>query len=170
MAWVSHHRRLVIFVALVFVQAGLVVGIVVREERLQSGFEIVLQSRPVDPRDPLRGDFVILAYEAERLDHLGGAWRTGQGVFVEFARRGRYWEPIRIHRQGRSEDWPTERVLVRASVSDSEPLRVSYPNLGTYFVPQGTGNLPEPPDVIVSVASDGTARIKRLEIDGERWP
>ena len=37
-------------------------------------------------------------------------------------------------------------------------------------MPQGTGVLPLPPDVHVAVSRDGIARIKYLEVDGERWP
>jgi hypothetical protein len=47
---------------------------------------------------------------------------------------------------------------------------VSYPNLGAYFIPQGTGNPPGWPDVFLSISDDGVARIKRLEIDGVPWP
>lgn len=33
-----------------------------------SGEEIILQTRPVDPRDIFRGDYVVLSYEIEEID------------------------------------------------------------------------------------------------------
>ena len=172
MTWLQQHRRLVLFAALVAAQALFVVAIVVREEGRLGGLEIVLESRPVDPRDPLRGDHVILSYVAEEVGGIPGTGlRDGQTIYVEFADRGRFWEPITV-RTGRvpRDEWERDRAFVRARVESTSPLRVSYPNLGHYFIPQGAGNPPEAPDVFVSVSDDGTARIKRLEIDGLQWP
>ena len=172
MSWVSGHRRLAIFAALVLAQALFVVAIVVREEGRLGGLEIVLESAPVDPRDPLRGDFVILRYVAEdvaglpALDH-----RVGETVYVEFQDRGRYWEPVTVN--GRllpRDEWRDGFAWVRARVETADPLRVRYDDLEAYFIPQGTGDPPEPPDVIVSVTDEGLTRIKRLEIDGRVWP
>jgi uncharacterized membrane-anchored protein len=167
------HPRLAIFAVLVALQAMLVIGVVIREARLLGGTEIVLQSRPVDPRDPIRGDFIILSYVAEDLERVPAFFRpaVGRHVFVEFEQRGRYWVPVFVHPERPPRDEPAGgRAVVRARVTNISPLRVSYPNLGNYFVPQGEGNPPSPPDVIVSVSDDGTARIDHLEIGGERWP
>jgi hypothetical protein len=144
----------------------------VREERRLAGLEIVLESRPIDPRDPIRGDFVILSYVAEDLRGVpGDDVGMRAGVFVELEDRGRYWEPVYVHRRLiPREDWRDGYAFVFARVTSLQPLRVEYPNLGYYFIPQGTGNPPTAPDVFVSVSDDGTARIKRLEIDGKRWP
>lgn len=171
MEWVNQHRRLVVFAVLVALQTLLVIGVIVREERYQRGTEIVLESRPVDPFDPLRGDYVILGYVAENLEGVPGARPSvGSWAYVVFEDRGRYWEPVEVRWDLPEREWLGTRVAIRAEVMSSSPLRVDYPNLGEYFVPQGTGNLPEPPDVHVSVSPDGTVRIKYLEIDGERWP
>ena len=166
------HRRLAIFALLVLAQAILVIAIVVREEQRLGGLEIVLESRPVDPRDPLRGDYVILGYVAEDLAAVPAPGVTdNQTVYVEFLDRGRYWEPNDVYDYLIPRDqWRDGQAFVRATVEATDPLRVSYPNLGVYFVPQGTGVLPDNPDVFVSVSDDGTVRIKHLEINGERWP
>ena len=165
-------RRLAIFVAIVGLQVALLVGIVAIEEWRQAGVEIVLESLPIDPRDPLRGDYVILRYRAEDVDGLPGARpRTGEEVYVTFEQRGRYWEPTALGARNLDQDeWDRGRVAIRARVVRESPLRVEYPDLGEYFVPQGTGVLPLPPDVHVAVSRDGIARIKYLEVDGERWP
>ena len=165
-------RRLAIFVVIVGLQVALLVGIVAIEEGRQAGVEIVLESLPVDPRDPLRGDYVILRYRAEDVDDLPGARpRTGEEVYVTFEQRGRYWQPTALSAGNPDQDeWDRGRVAIRAWVVREEPLRVEYPDLGEYFVPQGTGVLPLPPDVHIAVSRDGVARIKYLEVDGERWP
>jgi len=171
-SWLQHHRRLAIFAVLVLAQAVFVVAIVVREEGRLDGLEIVLESRPVDPRDPLRGDFVILSYRAEEVDGIPALdHRVGETVFIELQDQGRYWVPITVN--GRllpRDEWRDGHAWLLARVESASPLRVSYPDLGAYFIPQGTGDPPEPPDVFVSVSDDGVARIKRLEIDGVRWP
>ena len=165
-------RRLAIFVVIVGLQVALLVGIIAIEEGRQAGVEIVLESLPVDPRDPLRGDYVILRYRAEDVDGLPGARpRTGEEVYVTFEQRGRYWEPTALGARNPDQDeWDRGRVAIRARVVLESPLRVEYPDLGEYFVRQGTGVLPLPPDVHIAVSRDGVARIKYLEVDGERWP
>ena len=172
MSW-PQHRRLLIFAVLVAAQALFILGVIVREEGRLGGVEIVLESRPVDPRDPLRGDFVILGYTAEDLGHLQAPKvPEGATVHVLFEDRGRFWEPVDVSGFGYPprEDWGDDQAWVRARVESTDPLRVTYANLGHYFIPQGTGDPPRPPEVIVSVSDDGTVRIKRLEIDGQRWP
>ena len=165
-------RRLVIFVGIVGLQVALIVGVIAIEERRQAGVEIVLESLPVDPRDPLRGDYVILRYRAEDVDGLPGARpRDGEEVYVTFEQRGRYWQPTALGARNPAQgEWDRGRVAIRARVVLESPLRVEYPDLGEYFVPQGTGVLPLPPDVHIAVSRDGVARIKYLEVDGERWP
>ena len=165
-------RRLAVFVLIVGLQVALLLAVIFIEEGRQGGVEIVLESLPVDPRDPVRGDYVILGYRAERLDGLPDArLRAGEEVYVVFVQRGRYWEPVSLRTQNLGQDeWDHGRVAIRARVVRESPLRVEYPNLGEYFVPQGTGVLPSPPDVHIAVSRDGVARIKYLEVDGERWP
>ncbi len=165
-------RRLAVFVLIVGLQVALLLAVIFIEEGRQGGVEIVLESLPVDPRDPVRGDYVILGYRAERLDGLPDArLRAGEEVYVVFVQRGRYWEPVSLRTQNLGQDeWDRGRVAIRARVVRESPLRVEYPNLGEYFVPQGTGVLPSPPDVYIAVSRDGVARIKYLEVDGERWP
>ena len=165
-------RRLAVFVLIVGLQVALLLAVIFIEEGRQGGVEVVLESLPVDPRDPVRGDYVILGYRAERLDGLPDArLRVGEEVYVVFEQRGRYWEPVTLRTQNLGQDeWDRGRVAIRARVVRESPLRVEYPNLGEYFVPQGTGVLPSPPDVHIAVSRDGVARIKYLEVDGERWP
>lgn len=167
-------RRLMTFAVIVLLQALVVVGLVVREERLRAGGqEIVLKAVPVDPRDLLRGDYVILGYEAQTLaPHLlrGPDVTVGERVYVTLERQDRYWVPTEY--QAAAFGKPPSAIFLTAIVESTSgtAVRVNYPNLDRYYVPEGTGNLPSPPDAVVIVDGDGDARIARLEIDGVSWP
>ena len=168
------HPRLATFAVLVMLQALVIIGFVVREERVRAtGREIVLKAMPVDPRDLLRGDYVILGYEAQTLGtHLlhGPDVTVGERVYVTLERQDRYWVPTAY--QAAASGKPSGAVYLTAIVGSrsSTGIRVDYPNLDRYYVPQGTGNLPKPPDAFVIVDGDGNARLARLEIDGVSWP
>ena len=88
-------------------------------------------------------------------------------------RQGMYWEPFRVSRELPGRDERTDDVVVlRGQVASmsSTALVLSFTNITQFFVPEGKGNPPEPPDVTLVVRGDGTARVAGLEIDGESWP
>jgi len=67
--------RPVLFALAGLIQLGLIAAMVVdRASILREGTEVTLQTRPVDPRDFLRGDYVVLS-----LRHLVGADRRAEG-------------------------------------------------------------------------------------------
>jgi uncharacterized membrane-anchored protein len=177
--WVRRHLRLTAFAVLVALQVIVVLGFTVREETfLRTGAEILVQSRPVDPRDPLRGDFIILAYDFERVTESeapGAIWccRGRQNAYVWMRLVGDYHEPYRVTSVLPSRaDRPEGTVVLRGNVEQSSDreLSLSFTNINQVFVPQGQGNPPEPPDVRLAVSRDGSARIKGLLIDGRAWP
>ena len=176
--WTRRHLRLTAFVLLVVLQVVVVVGFIVREEAfLRTGTEILVESRPVDPRDPLRGDFIILAYEFERVSDsvLGGlrCCREGQNAYVWMRPVGDYYVAYRVTRDLPSRgDRPAETVVLRGEVvrSFGGTLALSFTNINRFFVPQGRGNPPKRPDVRLVVSSDGSARVAGLQIDGQAWP
>lgn len=62
-------KRLVISaLALAFVQIGFLGWIIAgRAAILRNGKEVLLKIEPVDPRDLLRGDYIILGYDISRI-------------------------------------------------------------------------------------------------------
>lgn len=167
-------RRLAAFAILVLLQVLVIIGIVVREERIRAtGLEVVLKAAPVDPRDLLRGDYVILQYDVQSIPAYKGLGldRPGDEVYVVLEHVDRYWT-VKEYRPASAGKPSSGAVFITGSIDsvDRDTVRVSFPNLDRYYVPQGTGNLPKPPDAIVIVDRDGNARIKRLEIDGKPWP
>lgn len=60
--------KAVLFGIAVLVQCTLLVLMVAdRMQILREGTEVILQTQPVDPRDLLRGDYVVLRYDISQL-------------------------------------------------------------------------------------------------------
>ena len=170
MIWLRAHARLAVFAVLVAAQAAVVIAFVAREEVYRrSGKEVVVHTIPVDPRDLLRGQYLMLGYRFQNLSNLAGGYvGPGDSVYVELRRRGRYWlaAGYRDSLGRRAED----TVYLRGRVASGFPPRAEFPDISRYYVREGTPDPTEPPDVRLSVRGDGTARIVGLEIDGEPWP
>ena len=174
------HTRLAAFALLVLLQAAVVIGLVVREERIRAtGRVVVLKAAPVDPRDLLRGDYVTLRYDIENVPtyyaRYGGRASAGEQINVILRRNGHYWEVTEYTPATSDSPAPAAGdVFLRGTVesldANSSRIRVSYANLDRFYVPEGTGRLPKPPDAVVVIDRDGSARIRGLEIDGKPWP
>ena len=154
---------------------------------LREGTEVTLQTRPVDPRDFLRGDYVVLNYEITNLP--AGALKDtpsqgrGTPVFVKLARKpdGVYEADCRCTpSRCRSR---TARCLIRGRVTGGavcgadrrrfcETLHINY-GIERYFVPQDEGREIERSrnqgqvSVVAAVTPAGRAAIKRLLLGGK---
>ena len=166
--------RLITFVLLVMLQV-LVVGNMARsrEAVLESGEQVTLALRPVDPRDLFRGDFVVLSYEISRLDLQEVPWAAapphdGQIVLVELATDGEIHGPVRVVDPVRH-GVPAIRGTVDSANGQTVWLRYG---IEEYFVPEGTGREIERAAevrVVVAVSENGHAVIDHLIVDGRRW-
>jgi len=164
------------------------IGLIVydRVRVLREGSEVTLQTRPVDPRDFLRGDYVVLNYEITNLP--AGALKDtpsegrGTPVFVKLERRpSGFHEAVSVH----TEPVPVAdgEALIRGRVTHGascgtthrlfcERLQVSY-GIERYFVPQGEGREIERSrnegkvSVTAAVTPAGRAAIKRLLLGGK---
>jgi uncharacterized membrane-anchored protein len=153
---------------------------------LREGSEVTLQTRPVDPRDFLRGDYVVLDYEISFLPagELKDTPSQGRGtpVFVKLARKdGGVYGAVSVH----SEPVPVAdgEVLIRGRVASGatcganrrafcDRLRITY-GIERYFVPQDEGKEIERSrnqgkvSIVAAVTPAGRAAIKRLLLDGK---
>jgi uncharacterized membrane-anchored protein len=153
---------------------------------LRDGSEVTLQTRPVDPRDFLRGDYVVLDYEISNLPagELKDTPSQGRGtpVFVKLARKDAgVYGAVSVH----SEPVPVAdgEVLIRGRVASGatcganrrafcDRLRVTY-GIERYFVPQDEGKEIERSrnqgkvSIVAAVTPAGRAAIKRLLLDGK---
>jgi len=164
------------------------IGLIVydRVRVLREGGDVALQTRPVDPRDFLRGDYVVLNYEISSLP--AGALKDtpsegrGTPVFVKLVRRpSGFHEVVSVHTEPVAV--ADGEVLIRGRVTYGatcgtthrlfcERLQVSY-GIERYFVPQGEGREIERSrnegkvSVVAAVTPAGRAAIKRLLLDGK---
>ena len=153
---------------------------------LRTGTEIKLQTRPVDPRDFLRGDYVTLAYDISSMPSgdLKDKQAPGRNatVYVKLAPKpDGFYGFVSVH----AEPVPIagDEVLIQGRTAYGancgiggrpvfcSPLSVQY-GIERYFVPEGEGKVIEGARnqgkvaVIVAVTATGRAAIKRLLIDG----
>ena len=147
--------------------------VIIKEFTLQTGEEVLLKTRPVDPRDLFRGDYVVLRYEISTLD-LGSiptdytGFENGDKIYVGLSIKEEYGSPSKIYRNS-----PKEGLYLKGTVKDvrNNMLNVEY-GIENYFVPEGEGRAIERQtggnlDVKVSIDKFGNAGIKTLLIDGQ---
>ena len=176
-----------LFAAATLIQFALLTLMVIdRVQILRQGTEVTLQTRPVDPRDFLRGDYVVLNYDISQLpagplqDEPASA--RNPIVFVKLApNRDGLYEAISVHADAVAVKSP--EVLIRGRVAYGatcgprarafcDKLQVRY-NLESYFIPEGEGRKLEQVrnqrklTVVAAIMPSGRAAIKRLLVDGE---
>jgi len=152
----------------------IIVGFVaIKEFTLQIGEEVLLKSKPVDPRDLFRGDYVILTYEISRLDINSLTTDTtnfniNDPVYVTLIKQDTYGIPSGIYK-----NQPKEGLFIKGTVKDvrDSGITIEY-GIESYFVPEGKGGEIEGQrgrnlDVKVSIDNFGNAIIKSLLIGGK---
>jgi uncharacterized membrane-anchored protein len=186
-AMIDRVPRVALFAAAALIQVALIALMVFDRARiLREGTEVMLQTRAVDPRDFLRGDYVALNYDVSNVAAGTLKDQPAQGenrtVFVRLAPKpdgfyeavGAYTQPVAVV--------PPE-VLMRGRIlygatcggnahSFCDKLQVKY-GIERYFVPQGAGREIENARnqgrvaVVAAVTPAGRAAIKRLLVDGK---
>ena len=163
-------------------QVGLIATMVIdRAGILREGTEITLQTSPVDPRDFLRGDFVVLSYDISSVPvgELKGKLPQNREprLFVKLAPKGDgFYGAVSVH----LDPVPVSggEVLIQGRVTNwrwcgnCDNLGVRY-GLERFFVPEGEGRELEHARnrrrlaVVAAVTPSGRAAIKRLLLDGK---
>jgi uncharacterized membrane-anchored protein len=161
-------------------QSVWVIGTVVfQETQLAQGTPILLETRPVDPRDLLRGDYVILRYDISSVPVNAftppvtdpARLNSEQTVYVELRPEGEF---SRLHRAS----WTPltaepgnvvlrGRALPQGFGGDTLPvaLEVQY-DIERYYVREGTGNPRGKLTVLVSVPKSGRGIVRQVFVDG----
>lgn len=155
-------------------------GIEKRARVLRTGKEVTLLTQPVDPRDLMRGAYVVLGYDISNIerDRIAGvneaeghtvyvALKPGDNGLWQFSRAA--FAPI--------QDLAADEVQIqgtsRYAISDDKGalIRLDY-GIERYYVPEGTGKAIEDVQdearisVVLAVRSDGVAVIKSLRDKG----
>ncbi len=180
--------------AVVLAQLLFLMGFVFyKEAALRTGRTVVLQALPIDPRDPFRGDYVVLRYI---ISNLGGDARgdssvlfydlfaVGDTVYLRLDGAGTEQEPARAqsaaHTPQPGWDITIRGRVIEANYPDREPrppgalfvapfIRVEY-GIESYFVPEGVGlDLQRSRDIkaVVAIDFEGRAVLKSLIVDGK---
>lgn len=163
----------------VALQLGVLVSMgVIRVMILIRGETYLVRVQPVDPRDWLRGDYVILSYEFSRLQRDG---RTDFNVdqqfmfpeklrdvpiYVTLAREpdGRHWQAVRFSREH-----PKEGPFLRGKMNQFGMLEFG---IESYFVQEGKGHQYEDAmrsrqlSAEITITPEGTAAVRKLHIGG----
>lgn len=133
-----------------------------------SGEEIFLKTRPLDPRDILRGDYVILSYEFEQSPLLQNflkqnSFSYGEILFLSFDENGELtWVSKEKSHWGITLEVPVYDTWYGYEISTG---------ISQYFVPQGTGleieKVRGDMQVLVKINPRGEARIVSLYYQGK---
>jgi len=148
-------------------------------DRLQvqmQGQEVVLNLRPVDPRDLLRGDYVIINLEISRVEKtLPGAdqgLKSGETVYVglDISADG-VARPMKIART--RDEAGALAIAGRIGYGSADQVQIDY-DIDAFYLPEGTGReierLPaKRVQAVVAVHPDGRALPLRLLVDGEEF-
>ncbi|MGY3032619.1 putative membrane-anchored protein [Bradyrhizobium sp. USDA 4354] len=177
--------KAVLFGVAILIQCLLLILMVAdRVQILRDGREVTLQTQPVDPRDLLRGDYVVLRYDISQLP-AGALTGKPSGtrnpvVFVKLAPNASgLYEAVSVHAEPVAVTAP--EILIRGRVLYScgstspifcDKLTIKY-GLESYFVPEGEGRTLEQARnqqklrIVAAVLPSGRAAIKRLLLDGK---
>lgn len=142
---------------------------------------MLLETIPVDPRDLLRGDFVILNYPISRLDaklfrpEITNAPDAGTRVYVTLTPVGEYHlaQSASFNPPAPGSGLTLEGTVQPDRFSgprSSEPLSVEVEyGLERYYVREGTGNPSGKLTVLVAIPRSGQGVIKEVYLDGQPY-
>lgn len=149
---------------------------------LRDGAEILLKTAPIDPRDLLRGDYVILNYDISTvpLSTLTGEIpkRPGEETLsVRLRKQDDGFWAIAESSFGDLPPAPDSVVLhslpfYNFATKRDDSVRVDY-GIERYYVPEGEGRALETArsdgrmSIAARVSEDGSAQIRSLLLDGQ---
>lgn len=126
------NRRIILLIGLVL-QLLFLFGLFLPSQwTLASGTPVTLETVPVDPRSILRGDYVILSYEATQ--GLPTTFNWGDPVYIVLEKKGDVYE--RVAYLPEKPQLQPGQVCLRASAQYGTAV---IPDLAQYFVPEGKG-------------------------------
>lgn len=147
----------------------------VQERALAGGKVVLLETRPVDPRDLLRGDYVTLSYKISDVALSPQAptngLPAGTTVYVALEPRGQFHE---VALASTNRITPVEGQVVLKGHSRSwwnnaaRTVHLEY-GLERYYVREGTGNPRGKLTVQAAVPDSAQARIKEVFVDGKPY-
>lgn len=175
-------RRYLVAAIIVAALQTLILGYVIesRASILRNGTDVLLKTAPVDPRDFLRGDYVVLNYDISSVpvSSIAGGVPQNPGKTSIWVRLkpgdGGFWGIVESSFQRLPDEPGTvllhSRPFYSYGPSSADHIRVEY-GIERYYVPEGQGTALEQArqdgevSVAVRVASNGTPQIRSLLVD-----
>jgi len=147
----------------VLILAVLLPFIIYNQWPLLTGKKIVLATLPVDPFDPIRGQYIVINYEISQLDNAPG-YKAGDSIYVLLKE-----DDKGIWRQaGVSSTKPTEGDFIKGkvkSVGDNN-LRIEY-GIEQYFFERNADLPTRNITIEVAIAKSGRPKIVQLLYKGK---
>jgi uncharacterized membrane-anchored protein len=170
--WFKRHERGILIAAVALQFAVLGAMLVMRLSIVMFGQTIQLRVIPVDPRDFLRGDYVILSYEFSRpqgrilgLASIFPGEHKGRPVYISLEPEGdgTHWRMTQL-----SVTRPSTGTFIQGKIGEFGNVECG---IESYFVQEGKGKAYE--DAVrahrlsaeIAVKPDGQAALKRLHIE-----
>ena len=146
------------------------------EFSLRTGTVVLLEVQPVDPRDLLRGDYLVLNYKISEIPSsmlnlsASDATYNGAKVYVWLEKKGSYHVVKKATLQKIKPELGDLCLEGRLSQgrAGSHYFHINY-GLESYFVPEGTGQPVGTLTAKVAITHSGTARIKEILINGKPY-
>ncbi|MEO5759809.1 MAG: GDYXXLXY domain-containing protein [Mesorhizobium sp.] len=180
-------KRLVISALLLaLVQIGFLSWIIAgRAAILRNGTEVLLKVEPIDPRDLLRGDYIVLGYEISRIPvkliaNIPAGLSTDDTSVVVRLKKGAdgYWTSTAAWfgkapaAAAADEADIVGHVAAGWDLSEGNTIAPDY-GIERFYLPEGEGMAIQndmrvrPFGIRLAIAGDGTAQIKAL-VDGDK--
>lgn len=162
-----------LLIAVVTLQILWILGTIAAQEfKHHPGTLVHLRAYPVDPRDLLRGDYLVLRYDVSQLSDtlfeppLTQALPPGTPVSVVLEMKDGIHQAVRATRG--SLDASDGQIILRGTVGPGRNpgnTPVTY-GLERFYVREGTGNPQGMLTAEVAIPPHGSAALKDLRLDG----
>lgn len=127
------NRRIAFLLGLLF-ELIAIFGLFIPYEMLRAnGTPVTLRTVPMDPRSILRGDYVILGYEAG--EGLPLSDKYGSPIYAVLEKKGDVYERVRF-----SEEKPTLETGQLCLRGRIDYQRAVFPDIAQYYVEEGMGH------------------------------
>lgn len=184
---IAGKKLVVSALVLALVQIGFLGWIIAgRAAVLRAGKEVLLKVEPIDPRDLLRGDYILLGYDISRIPTSlianipAGKLSSDEGSIVVRLKEDAdsYWRPTVAWLDKAPAPAAPDEVDIAGHVAEGWDLKEGTtiaPDYGIerFYLPEGEGMAIQndmrvrPFGVRVAVAKNGAAQIKAL-MDGDK--
>lgn len=167
----THKILFALCIALQIILIGTVFG--VRYYTRINGAAVVVHASQYDPRDLIRGDYLLLSYDIGMMNKYqidnGLDVKPGDVVYVSLEKSSytNYWQVRRVS-HAPPQDFPVFLKGTVASVDPGNNVRVVY-DIERYYIPAGTGldyRSETGYEVALRVDRSGSAIIESLKKDG----